>query len=450
MNMDNLIYLILFAIVLPMMYVIMLNNAKVKKNIILGVTIPHTKQNDPRIAEIQKSYRLWLTIVSALLLIPAVAFAFMDSFITVFNLSMSWLLLIIVCPYIVFTVYHRKLKALKTAEGWHGSSSGKMVVDLSAAAVPKKLISAMWFLPALAISLVPVAAALIGTEGWEMVLAYAIDAALVCVFYLIYRLINRQRADVVGGNTAMNLALTRVRRYNWGKMSVAGAWIMAAISILLWLMPNNQLMVMIAVLTLILALIIVSMQTELATRSAQHKLTKDFACDEYVDEDKYWINGMFYYNPDDRHLMKNDRVGINMGVNLARPAGMAITIITLLILLALPFFGYFMSQASSAAISLRIEDGVLISNKYEIALDNIEAIEILDTAPENGIRLFGTSIGDYNSGKFNFDGIGKCSVLFYSDSPPYLLIEADGTTYLLGSSIEGEVEAIFARIDSTN
>ena len=57
---------------------------------------------------------------------------------------------------------------------------------------------------------------------------------------------------------------------------------------------------------------------ELRVRRLQEKLTADSGGDFYVDEDDHWIWGMFYYNPNDRRLIVNDRVGMNTSVNLAR------------------------------------------------------------------------------------------------------------------------------------
>lgn len=87
--------------------------------------------------------------------------------------------------------------------------------------------------------------------------------------------------------------------------------------------------------------IIAIMRIEFKTRKIQEDLTKDTGRDLYIDEDDAWIGGIIYYNPNNKKLFVNYRVGTNVTVNVARPAGKVFLAITILLLIAIPFTGQF-------------------------------------------------------------------------------------------------------------
>lgn len=51
------------------------------------------------------------------------------------------------------------------------------------------------------------------------------------------------------------------------------------------------------------------------------------------DDDRYWIGGMLYYNPDDPALLVEKRVGLGWDFNYAKPAAkfFAFVIITIVV-----------------------------------------------------------------------------------------------------------------------
>ena len=55
---------------------------------------------------------------------------------------------------------------------------------------------------------------------------------------------------------------------------------------------------------------------------------------ELLDDDDYWILGMFYFNPNDTRLNVEKRFGYGGTVNIAHPAGKVIMIVTAVLLLA--------------------------------------------------------------------------------------------------------------------
>jgi uncharacterized membrane protein len=61
----------------------------------------------------------------------------------------------------------------------------------------------------------------------------------------------------------------------------------------------------------------------------------------YRDDDRYWLGGLIYYNPDDPDAFIPKRYGMGWTVNFAHPAGkliLAVMIILILLPIALAIF----------------------------------------------------------------------------------------------------------------
>ena len=215
--------LIFFALlwpVLPLISLLMANEAKVKKNIILGVTLPYTGQHDGRVQEIVRRFKRaqWLWCGAGSAIFAAVMFLGGDEGVLI--LALVLLPAAVLLPYVFFARANKKLRALKAAEGWRTPYAGSVVVDMKAAAgEPGGRLKRALFIPPVAVSLVPAVYGLIagGAERTDALL-FSLPMALVCLLcWALYPLIFRQRADVVDTDSDLNAALTRVRRYNWGK-----------------------------------------------------------------------------------------------------------------------------------------------------------------------------------------------------------------------------------------
>ena len=326
--MSDLVAIILLVLcfypVLPIMAAVMANEAKAKKNIVIGCTLPFTAQHDPRVQELCRRYKrqvwLWFFVLTAAVL-PAF-------FIERTSLNLAWMMLWAVAAlvpfFVLFARCNGRLKALKRQEGWATPYTGAVVADLGAK--PEELgrpYSRWLFIPPLIISLVPcVLAMLSGSEGerWGGLILAGTFALCCLMSIFFYPLAFRQRPDVVDSDSRVNAALTRVRRYNWGKVWMALAWLSALLAVALWIFRESALGFMVSTLLYTLLILYICLRAEFAARRAQERLTRESGPD-YVDEDEFWIWGLIYYNPNDRRAMINDRTGMGMSMNLARPAG---------------------------------------------------------------------------------------------------------------------------------
>ncbi|HHX74026.1 MAG TPA: hypothetical protein GX699_03895, partial [Firmicutes bacterium] len=334
--------LILLYPILPIMYFVLKNEIKPRKNIILGVTLPRSVLNDPDLAMICQQFKRALLQAALLLAFLPFSVFFVRSISLVMLILMDWTILAIIIPYIPYTKYHRRLKKLKQERQWTVAGGQKTLVDLKAAAAVGVQTNGWLFVPAMIISALPVAFEL--TAGLAQthiaILAGCVAMLLTTVlFFVCYRLVSRQRTEIIAEDSEYNLALTRIRRANWARFWLTAAWINALYTIIFWLGITGR-----AAFTLFLsatalftaAILWAALKAEFATRNMQYKLAAESPAPLYADEDRWWINGMFYYNPYDQKTLISNRVGIGMSMNLARPAGKIMMAFALLCLLAVP------------------------------------------------------------------------------------------------------------------
>jgi hypothetical protein len=281
----NIILFICFVPVWIILYLTLMNNLKPKKNIILGVTLPHYAHDDPATKLICQSFKKWLNIVMLSLLLLMIPPFFMQLMGQIMTWLMTWLLLTLIGSMAVFAKHRGKLMELKRANNWYSEAT------------------------------------------------------------------------------------------DTGSL--------------------------------------------------------------YLDEDEYWLFGLIYHNPNDNHLLVNNRVGMNMSINLAKPFGKIIMGLTVLIIAALPFTGILMWNAETTPTRLILSETTLTTrhtrDKYVIRLDSIESAELLETLPSM-LRVAGTGFENLNKGNFRAGSYGISRVCLQPKDPPFLVIRSGGHTYIINDA----------------
>ena len=448
----RLIFFVLLWPVLPLISLLMANEAKVKKNIILGVTLPYTGQHDGRVQEIVRRFKRaqWLWCGAGSAIFAAVMFLGGDEGVLI--LALVLLPAAVLLPYVFFARANKKLRALKSAEGWRTPYAGSVVVDMKAAAGdPGGRLKRALFIPPVAVSLVPAVYGLIagGAERTDALL-FSLPMALVCLLcWALYPLIFRQRADVVDTDSDLNSALTRVRRYNWGKMLLGTEYLTAAFGVAFWLLRNDGLWTTLLTIAYMFALIAFCLSTEFAVRRAQERLTAAHRSDEYVDEDDLWVWGMFYNNPNDRHIFINDRTGSGMGVNIGRPAGKAFMAVTAALLVGLIVVCIALALGFSSPFEASIEGDTLYFShgmeKYEIALEDVTELELIYELPR-ARRIAGTGLPNLVEGRFSVEGYENVRISLNPEQPPYIAVQTEDMTRIFALDTPEETEEFYGEI----
>lgn len=431
--------------ILPIMYLFTKNEFKPKKNIIVGVTLPYEAQDDPEVKALldrcNREMKLvcWLSLAAVL---PSFLFPGFGAFETIW---LAWVVAVCVVFFIPYARCNTALKALKAERGWKRTSeSPQAVTDLTAVAVGEmRWISPWWFLPPLAVSLIPL---VFDRELWPL---WAIDALIVPVCYFCYRYLYRNRAEVVDADSQRTIALTRVRRYNWGKFWLIMAWATGLFNVGMWLTLDHVWLCMGVILLYGVIVCAEAVSIELRVRRLQEKLTADCGPD-VVDEDDRWIWGMFYYNPNDSRMLVNARVGINSTFNLAKHPAQIIALFLTALLLACPLFGIWTMAMERAPVELEVTETEITAShhtsRWSVALADVETIEVVTELPRLR-RVAGTGLDSALTGQFSGDGWGRLTLCIDPRQGPWLLVtKKDGARFLFGSSEDGAAAEIAARM----
>ena len=431
----------------PLMYFFLKNEAKFKKNIAVGVTFPYEGRTHPDILALLARFKKELGWACLALLILAAALMLLPvSFGLMMTLWLIWIDLCVVLPMVPYVKCNRALKALKRERGWSSARRRQTVADLTMAAQPEKQASPLTFVLALAVSALPVWWALGWGDTTEGLVLLG-GPACVVLFWACYRWTFRRKAEVVDENEDLTAALTRLRRRAWRRCWVWGAWLMALLSWAMLLSFDRPILGLALTLLLSVVLVAAMVGLEFRLRKLQERLTAGSGRDFYVDEDDKWIWGMFYYDPDDRHLMVNARVGLNTTVNMARPAGKVIMLLTAALLLLMPLAGVWLMGEERAPVTLTLTDTALVAahsgTRYEIPLEEVDSAELLEELPPIR-RVAGTAMDTVDKGRWRCDEYGALTACLDPRTGPWLLVRAGETTWLVGSSDGGAGEVYAA------
>jgi len=428
----------------PLMYFMLKNECKPKKNIIVGVTLPWEAQRDDAVlAELEKFRKeMKLTCWASLaVVVPCLFIRSAGAALTAWLVWCAGVCFVFFIPYIRC---NKALRRLKEERGWRRDADANVVTDLKAAAEEMRWLSPWWFLPPFLLSLLPL------LFDRTLVWLWVLDAAMIPVFYLCYRYLYRSRTEVVDEDSERTLALTRVRRYNWGKCWIVAAWATGLFNIGLWLTLDHIWRFMAVVLAYGLTVCAAVVSIEFRVRRLQEKLTADSGKGCYVDEDDRWIWGLLYYNPNDSRMIVNSRIGINTAFNLARRPAQVITGLLLALLLACPLAGVWMIGMERAPVELEVTEtelaGSHFNGRWSVELADIVEVQLVEQLPRLR-RVAGTGMDNALTGLFDAEGWGRVTLCIDPRTGPWLRVTAaDGRLFLFGSSAEGAAAEILAAV----
>ncbi len=446
-----------FIIVIGTIYYVLRNSTKPKKNIILGVTLPFEGRNSAEVAELCGKFKRWLNIICATLVVISLGSIFFEKrFSLLLTYLMAVIFLTIFLPYIPYIRYNKKLRALKKEKGWVSSAAGKLVVDTKLIAennINSGVFGLKWFSAPLLISLAALIYAYfqkLDSTTWGVLILLWMNLGIILMFTVLSIFIFRQRPEIIDSDTALSAALTRIRRHFWNR-----SWILMTYSTALWsvviaLFPS-QMTFIVSTFVYAAVLCIIAIYSEIKIRSLQYKLTENSGTDAYVDEDDYWIWGLLYYNPNDNRVVKNERIGMGMTINLAKPAGKLQMVLAALAILLIPFMCVWMIAEDYTPKSVSISGDEIIAHhlrdEYVIKLDDITEAELVETLPSN-VRVVGVGLDTSSKGLFNFTGYGDTETFINPKVPPFIYLETPDKNYMLGTDSADETKEIFEEIEA--
>ena len=438
--MEKLFLPLVFYFVLVIMFVMDLNAAKPKKNIIMGATIPVSHQNDEKVVSRVKQFKkelIALFVIFTLLIIPA--------FFMSLSASMAYTLIWLVVVLFLMNIPHMRANVdLKKYKAEAGIITNKRsVADLKLSLDSVKTVSPLYSLAAVVISILPIIYLFVSVpvaEALKAVAAPAIITVAIILVMILHIIINKRAKDVVGEDTELNRALSVLRTSLWATVFIGTNLCAAFINCVmvadfLNLIGPNVSFALIAALSAVM--IIIAIASEFRARHKQEELTKNMQDDlEPVDQDDYWPFDLVYYNKNDRRVTVPDRIGGNSTVNAATVPGKIIIILTALILCAIPFLGIYVYKADQTPMTVEFTGDAVIATHMsrEMEIPNREIISRtkLEKAPELTGRVKGFSTENCRKGIFTTKDYGTCEVFFSKKAKDFYLVKTKDTTYILG------------------
>lgn len=246
-----------------LLYILLKNETKFKKNIVIGVTLPQNARTDADVQIILTKFKkqlLFVCIGLVLLAIPCIWIPGTGLSITIW---LIWLDAVIIVPYVPYIQSHQKLKQLKEIRGWiHHQNNSSIALLTSSVTSENWLSPALFLLPAI-IALLP------SISDPDMALFYWIDTITILFFGLAYRYLYRNKSETIDDDTLLSETLTRIRKYNWGKTWLFCAWFTALLSLCTWLAQSNYTQFIASIFLLSGILIISVIHIEMKLRKLQ-------------------------------------------------------------------------------------------------------------------------------------------------------------------------------------
>ncbi len=148
-------------------------------------------------------------------------------------------------------------------------------------------------------------------------------------------MMDNTRNIVISKDSNINANYNRAKKKTWADLMVAMSWanalFLTGYSILL-MFVNSEMVILAGVLVYTVIIMIIVAIGAVNQKAIEKRYARDTNL-ELLDDDDYWVFGMFYNNPNDTRLNVEKRFGYGGTINIAHPAGKVILAITFLLLI---------------------------------------------------------------------------------------------------------------------
>lgn len=257
------------------------------------------------------------------------------------------------------------------------------------------------------------------------------------------------RNEVISEDSDINRNYNRARKKAMADSMIQITWINTAFIIcsmtLMLIFPGELvtiILICLYVLLIMCAVILVALKNILIDRRYRKETTIT------ADDDDYWLLGQFYYNPDDKRLNVEKRMGIGGTINLAHPAGKVIAAVSVLLLVgSFLLIGYLMILGRSP-MSVRIEDDTLICHQlvdtYKIPLSSISDVSLEEGTSDLKIyREAGIAMDPVFTGRYTVNGERGCGLFINKNVGFYVRFTSEGVVYYVNCSDEEEILRVY-------
>ena len=358
------IKVIMFICIVPsvvLMYMLGFSKNPGKKKMIFGVRDNpkfHEGKGQERFEAIVRSARKGGLIITAIVVILSIIMMFLP---VNGGTLIAWILLVfalfgVAAPY---GKGNTELKNLKKELGI--TKSGVTYTDLKNTNTVHALKLPWIILPNVLALLGAVAAVLTdfgvfgvtpAVEKYALTLMSLSFLFIAAIIIPIAVMMDNTRNMVISRDSSINANYSRAKKKTWADMFISFSWANA-----LYLIANNVLMFFtdseaamlgstIGYTAIIMAVVVIGVINQ---RQVERRYERDTEL-ELQDDDDNWILGMFYYNKNDTRLNVEKRLGYGATINMAHPAGIVITVLSILLILGSLLYIVYLAMTGQFAV----------------------------------------------------------------------------------------------------
>lgn len=434
---------------------------KPHKNVILETTLTDEQINQPETKSVILNFRKKLKKSIFYLALAALPLIFInyDSIALIFYLTLTFVTFGVAQLILISGI--REMQLMKKAQGWLVNDDNSELVRIDTTLSQnknQKSLAPTWFIPLVLVPIIFISLGLNSSTIWAAYLwINLLFLGMVGLMFLAYYFILRLPAKVLTDDSLINQQCNDILRRNWSLMAVLSGYYVVLLELIINLAIFTStatitwislflVLITLGFLALVCYLIFSARKKQDDLLTASHKYLS-------AQEDSFWRYG-FYNNPHDSRTMVQDRLGMNMSLNLGNKSGRrTLTIIMTLTLSLLVILSTMMLRAdfSKHAFTMAFTDTAItlkapLASSATLAYQEIEDIALIDELPKS-VRVNGTGTAHYATGKFKVPG-EKELANFYIDhrSEKIIKITSQGHSYYFTNQKTSETEENYQRL----
>ena len=457
MNVLNIIFLVTCYPVLFLVY-FLLRNAKDKNSWCFGATMSKEWKNDPEVEVIDVEYRKNLKNTMIVFGILPIGALFTKYTSIAFSFWMIWILIISFFPLYWYAKANKQIRVLKDKRGWNQASEVSYT-DLKIAALPRK-VKLFTFLPAILLSVVPVGL------SYKLFIEAGYSAYRICLitfgictvlFYLCALWMDKQRVTVICEDTDTNINFARAKKQVWKNFWLICAWINTAFTWTILFAMFNRVDGFAWVIwgsglyCIIFMFVTIWLVKKLIAINEKYEAKRTLG--DASDDDRHWIWGIMYYNPKDRHVIIENRMGTGTSMNMATSIGKGMTIFALLTLLIIPVSCVWMIMLDFTPLDTSVINNTIVCThlnvEYEIPLENITSYTVITELPEV-TKVNGNGMDNIYSGTFEIYREGMFEAFLNPQNSLFVKIQTNREIYYISGVDDAATQEIIDVLERMN
>ena len=426
------------------------SSTKANNNILIGITIPALELKNKEVLRIIDSYKkenIKFMIGSIIAFIPGL---FMTYISFQFLYLFLWVVGLMYGSNKIIMKYNKELMNLKREKDWLMPSKHLITIDTEVSRLKDKMIiSKMWFIPSIVISIIPIIIAFGKKNIWSNSILFISFTAIIStiVFIIVYKRYGEQRTEVFSEDSKVNLACNIIYKRTWTVGCVLAATIQSISMFLMFLLlmidSTNEILFILIVILPATIVVLGMYYINDKVRKDKNRLIQNSKNNIYTDNDEYWKNDV-YNNPNDPRKMIEKRIGYGLTYNLATKKGKIMTYGSYVLGVVIPvviIFMFFIFDFSKFTLSID-SDLITISvpiYKTSFKINDIEDIKLVENIPK-GFKSNGVGTERYRLGNYSINGYGSSKLYVYNENPPYIAIKLKNSYVFINSTSKEETE----------